>query len=121
MILEASCPTTYRKSGLSEVTASRMAFATSDGCIAFWIICFDDSDSLIFTLLYGKLLVDSNFESDDEYNCLDNDRERGTFCCLRSREKEHHLLSLSWLIPILRWRTDLGSINITYSYSTDFK
>ena len=71
MILEASCPTTYRKSGLSEVTASRMAFATSDGCIAFWIICFDDSDSLIFTLLYGKLLVDSNFDSDDdEYMAL---------------------------------------------------
>jgi len=32
MIIVPSFPTTYLKSGVSEVTASRIAFATSDGC-----------------------------------------------------------------------------------------
>jgi hypothetical protein len=50
----ASFPTGYRNSGLSEVMASRIAFATSDGCIAFCTVRFNDSDILIFIWLHGE-------------------------------------------------------------------
>jgi hypothetical protein len=51
----ASIPTTYLKSGLSEVTASRITFATSDGCVKFCAHCLKYSDILLCIDVYGDL------------------------------------------------------------------
>jgi hypothetical protein len=37
--IAASFPTTHLKSGLSELIACKITFATSDGCIRFWDAC----------------------------------------------------------------------------------
>jgi hypothetical protein len=53
--MAASFPTVYLKSGLSEVPACRITFATSDGCIAFCDHCLKYSDILFSIDLYGEL------------------------------------------------------------------
>src|SRR4249919_3314969 len=53
--MTASFPTTYLKSGLSEVTACRMTFATSDGWLKFCPHCLKYSDILFCIDLYGEL------------------------------------------------------------------
>ena len=59
----ASFPTTYLKSGLSAVTACRIGFATSDGCIRFCDHCLKYSEILLCIDLYGELRGSVVFEA----------------------------------------------------------
>src|SRR6478735_5641060 len=62
-VVTASFPTTYLKSGLSEVTALRITFATSDGCVKFCAHCLKNSNILVCIDLYGELEGSEAFEA----------------------------------------------------------
>lgn len=47
----------YLKPGLSDRTAYRITYATSDGCIVFCAICLNVSDMLFANCLIGESLL----------------------------------------------------------------